>query len=134
MTEEQGIITGLGGVFVKCTDRAALLRWYQEVLKFPFDGHGANFPFPETDKKADRGYQVWAPFKSDSDYFGPSTKEFMINFRVRGIETLLKRLKSEGVSQVGELEVYDYGKFAWILDPEGTKIELWEQTTATPAS
>ncbi|MBL4790459.1 MAG: VOC family protein [Kordiimonadaceae bacterium] len=134
MTKEEGVITGIGGIFVKCTDRAKLLRWYQEVLKFPFDGYGASFSFPKTGDEKHGGYQVWAPFDSDTDHFSPSTKDFMINFRVRGLEALLKRLKAEGVEQMGEIDVYDYGKFAWILDPEGTKIELWEQTSPPPAN
>lgn len=69
---------------------------------------------------------MWAPFKADSEYFDPSEKDFMINFRVSDLDGLLKKLKSEGIEQVGKMAEYDFGRFAWIIDPEGTKIELWE--------
>ena len=69
---------------------------------------------------------MWSPFKENINYFEPSNKEFMINFRVENLEELLKILKEEGIEQIGEMQVYDYGKFAHIKDPEGTKIELWE--------
>ena len=68
----------------------------------------------------------WSPFQEDTKYFQPSEKEFMQNFRVENLEWLLDELKKEGVTIVGNMETYDYGKFAWILDPEGNKIELWE--------
>ena len=68
----------------------------------------------------------WSPFEKQTTYFKPSKKEFMMNFRVENLEELLTQLKKEGVTVVGDIETYDYGKFGWILDPEGNKIELWE--------
>jgi predicted enzyme related to lactoylglutathione lyase len=69
---------------------------------------------------------TWSPFPEQSTYFAPSSKEFMLNFRVANLEELLILLRQEGVEVVGEMQVYEYGKFGWILDPEGNKIELWE--------
>ena len=68
----------------------------------------------------------WSPFSEDTDYFSPSEKQFMMNFRVENLEELMAQLKEEGVTIIGEIQEYDYGKFGWILDPEGNKIELWE--------
>ena len=73
-----------------------------------------------------KGYTQWSPFEKDTKYFEPSEKEFMINFRVHDLENLLVEMKSKGVKILGEMESYEYGKFAHILDPEGNKIELWE--------
>ncbi len=132
MSEAEGVITGVGGIFFKCRDREGLVDWYQKKLGFPFDGAGASFVFREDDDPEKAGYFVWGPFKRESEYFRPSGKEFMINLRVRGLEALLARLQKMGVEQIGEIEEYDYGKFAWIMDPEGTKIELWEQLGEPP--
>lgn len=124
----KGKITGLGGVFVKCRDVDALVKWYREVLEFPFDGYGSNFLVD--DNKG--GYSVWGPFKQETEYFKPSQKEFMINLRVDDLDAFLKKLEAKGIELVGERESHDYGKFAWIVDPEGTKIELWEQVGEAP--
>jgi len=132
MSDVEGVITGVGGIFFKCRDRDNLVSWYQDKLGFPFDGAGASFVFREDDDPDKLGYFVWGPFKRESEYFRPSGKEYMINLRVRGIEKLLERLKKMGVEQIGEIEEFEYGKFAWIMDPEGTKIELWEQLGDPP--
>jgi predicted enzyme related to lactoylglutathione lyase len=132
MTDEKGVITGLGGVFVKSENTDELVKWYREKLGFPFDGYGSSFLMREADDPEKLGYNVWGPFKKETDYFKPSKKDFMINLRVRGLEALLKRLKQQGIEQVGEMEEFDYGRFAWIVDPEGTKIELWEQIGDPP--
>jgi predicted enzyme related to lactoylglutathione lyase len=84
------------------------------------------FEWKSTDTPEEKGQTVWNPFKADTKYFDPSTKEFMINYRVENLEELLVELKKEGVQVIGEMQVYDYGKFAHIMDPEGNKIELWE--------
>lgn len=133
MAEKQGKVTGLGGIFIKSNDTKSLVSWYREKLGFPFDGYGSNFLFREKENPNKLGYAVWGPFKQDTTYFEPSKKEFMINLRVEGLESLLMRLKVEGVEQIGEIEKHDYGHFAWIIDPEGTKIELWEQIGDPPA-
>lgn len=133
MTDKQkGRITGLGGIFVKCKNRNDLVAWYREKLGFPYDGYGSNFIFREDHSPDDQGYSVWGPFKDDTDYFQPSEKEFMINLRVENLEAYLEGLKAAGIQQIGDTVVEDYGKFAWIVDPEGTKIELWEQVGPVP--
>lgn len=130
--KSKGKVTGLGGIFVKSADRDKLTAWYREMLGFPFDGYGANFLFREDDAEGRRGYNVWGPFKQDTDYFKPSQKDFMINLRVDDLDALLEKLAAAGVKLVGEKEEYDYGKFAWVVDPDGTKIELWEQVGEPP--
>jgi predicted enzyme related to lactoylglutathione lyase len=84
------------------------------------------FEFRSTDQPDDKGYLVWSPFTEDTNYFDPSKKEFMINYRVENLVELLEQLRTDGVEIVGEIEEYEYGKFAHIVDPEGNKIELWE--------
>lgn len=132
MASEKGKVTGLGGIFVKCEDRENLVKWYREKLGFPYDGYGASFPFREDEAPEKRAYNVWGPFKQDTEYFDPSKREFMMNLRVDDLDALLVKLKAAGIEQVGEKEEHDYGKFAWIVDPEGTKIELWEQVGEPP--
>lgn len=132
MSDETGVVTGLGGIFVKSGNKDDLVKWYQEKLGFQFDGYGSNFPFREDSDPDKRGYSVWGPFKEETDYFQPSEKDFMINLRVKGLKELLVKLKANGVEQVGEMEEHDYGNFAWIIDPDGTKIELWEQVGEPP--
>ena len=132
MTEKKGKITGLGGVFVKSNDTKALVKWYREVLEFPYDGYGSSFPMREHSDPTTEGYNVWGPFKAETDYFSPSDKEFMINLRVQNLDDLMERLLAAGVKEVKEREEYDYGKFAWIVDPDGTKLELWEQVGPNP--
>lgn len=117
-------VIGFGGIFVKCKDPQQLKDWYRDHLGFNTDDHGATF-------HGGKGYTVWSTFKEDTDYFAPSGKEFMINLRVENLDWLLGELKKEGVEQLGEMQVYDYGKFAHIMDPEGTKIELWESNDET---
>lgn len=117
-------VTGLGGFFFKTKDAASLKSWYSKHLGFIIDEYGATFSWHK--ENGQKGYTVWSLFKEDTTYFNPGTKPFMINFRVENLEELLKTLKEEGIQVVGEMEVYEYGKFGWIQDPEGNKIELWE--------
>lgn len=132
MGDTRGKITGLGGVFVKSPDREKLVAWYRDVLGFPYDGYGANFLFRDAQAQEKVGYNVWGPFKDGTDYFEPSGKDFMINLRVDDLEAFLEKVRAAGVRLVGNVETYDYGKFAWIVDPDGTKIELWEQVGPAP--
>lgn len=125
-------VTGIGGVFVKTRDRDRLKQWYRDKLGIEVDEYGANFRFREHDDPKREGYAVWGVFASDTKYFAPGTREFMINFRVRDLDGLLKKLEKAGVERVGKVEDYPYGKFAWVLDPDGTKIELWEQKGPLP--
>ena len=119
-------VTGIGGVFFKTKDAENMKAWYEKNLGLVTNEYGSVFEFRSTDKPEDKGYLVWSPFAEDTKYFEPSTKEFMINYRVEYLEELLDQLEKEGVEIVGELEEFEYGKFAHIVDPEGNKIELWE--------
>jgi D-3-phosphoglycerate dehydrogenase len=122
-----GRITGLGGVFIKANDPKVLAEWYQRHLGINFNGQVyTDLPFTGEDGKALPGYNVLSFFKADSDYFAPSEKQTMLNLRVEGLFALLDKLKAEGVTIVGDPMDEDYGKFGWILDLEGNKIELWE--------
>lgn len=121
-------VTGLGGVFFKCNDVKAVKAWYEKHLGMTMDDYGHSFQWKELDKPeaSAPALTAWSPFKSDTKHFAPSEKQFMFNYRVENLVELLKALKAEGVTIVGEMEEHSYGKFAWILDPEGNKIELWE--------
>lgn len=119
-------VTGVGGVFFKCKDPDAVKEWYKTHLGFPTDQYGAMFTFLNIDKPTQQGHLQWSPFKQDTDYFQPSEKEFMINYRVENLEELVEELKAQGVTILDEIAVYDYGKFVHILDLENNKIELWE--------
>lgn len=119
-------VTGLGGIFFKCRNPEEMKSWYQKHLGIQSDQYGTRFEWRYTDQTDKKGYTVWSPFSDDTDYFNPSTKQFMINYRVENLKELINILRREGVQVVGEIEEYDYGKFGWILDPEGNKVELWE--------
>ena len=122
-----GKITGLGGVFIKANDPKVLAEWYQQHLGINFNGNVyTDFPLTDEQGKVLPGSNVLSFFKVDTDYFDPSKKQTMLNLRVEGLFELLDKLKAEGVEIVGEPMDEDYGKFGWILDPEGNKIELWE--------
>ena len=117
-------VTGLGGFFFKAKDPDASKSWYNQHLGLDTDQYGYTFWWK--DKQGNDFSTQWSPMDQKTEYFQPSEKQFMMNFRVENLEELLKVLKTEGVEVVGEMETYDYGKFGWILDPEGNKIELWE--------
>lgn len=117
-------VTGIGGVFFKAKDPGALLDWYRKHLGIDTDEYGWSFKW-EADNLPAPMTQLGV-FSAETDYFTPSSQPFMINFRVEDLDELLRVLKAEGVTIVGEPQVYDYGKFGWILDPEGNKIELWQ--------
>ena len=119
-------VTGIGGVFFKCEDPGKMKNWYQEHLGIESDEYGATFTWRDRDDPELVCYTAWSPFDSHTRYFHPSGKDFMFNYRVENLEELLATLSKEGVKVVGEIEEYDYGKFGWIMDPEGNKIELWE--------
>ncbi len=119
-------VTGLGGVFFKCQDPEKLSAWYERHLGIESDQSGAVFKWRDVDDPQKKCLTVWGPFPAESKYFDPSGKPFMFNYRVENLEALLEVLRAEGVTIVGNVEEYEYGKFGWILDPEGNKIELWE--------
>lgn len=119
-------VTGIGGIFFKCKDPQQMKDWYGKHLGLPTDEYGAMFAFREEDNPEKKGYLQWSPFKQETDYFAPSEKDFMINYRVVNMEALVEELKEAGVTVVDDIETFEYGKFVHILDPEGNKIELWE--------
>jgi len=122
--ETEAKVTGVGGFFFKSENPAALREWYKKHLGMDTNDYGCTFTWK--DGKGNDAATQWSPFAADTNYFEPSQKQFMQNFRVQNFDILIEQLKKEGVSLVGEPESYDYGKFGWILDPEGNKIELWE--------
>jgi len=119
-------VTGIGGIFFKSSDPGKIKDWYHKNLGLVIDAHGSPFEFRNVDDPEQINYLQWSPFKMDTDYFEPSKKEFMINYRVADLERLVAELQKEGVTICDEIETYDYGKFVHIMDPDGNKIELWE--------
>lgn len=120
-------VTGIGGVFLKAKDAKALAKWYDQHLGIPFgENLYMTFRWVNEPDPSVPGSTVFSFFKSDSKYFDPSPSPFMINFRVKDIVALLDQLRKDGVTIAGEMAEEGYGKFAWIVDPEGNKVELWE--------
>ncbi|RBL90251.1 VOC family protein [Chitinophaga flava] len=119
-------VTGIGGIFFKCNDAAAMNDWYTKNLGIPATDYGATFYWRDIDNPEKTGSTTWSPFPDDTSYFAPSQKNFMINYRVENIERLVEELKSNGVVITDDIKTYEYGKFVHILDPEGNAIELWE--------
>ncbi len=120
-------VTGLGGIFFKSKNPQALGAWYKEHLGIAVEEWGgAAFRWATPEKPATTGTTVWSPFKDDSDYFAPSHASFMINYRVEDLHALLAQLRSEGCEVEAKVQESEYGKFGWVMDPEGNKIELWQ--------
>ncbi|MBT8321344.1 MAG: VOC family protein [Eudoraea sp.] len=117
-------VTGLGGFFFKTRNPDMIKDWYRDRLGLNTDQYGCTFWWKDDSGKSCS--TQWSPFKEDTSYFDPSEKSYMMNFRVENLVELLDTLKEEGVTVIGEMQEYDYGKFGWIMDPEGNKIELWE--------
>ncbi len=121
-------VTGIGGVFFKSEDPQKLKDWYGRHLGMSMTPWGCTFQWIDiADKDAKAPARTeWSPFQRDTDYFAPSDKPYMFNYRVENLTELLEALRAEGVTVVGKMEEFSYGKFGWIIDPEGNKIELWE--------
>lgn len=119
-------VTGIGGIFFKCKDPKKMTAWYQQHLGLNTNPYGATFEWFEGPDSSTKAQTQWSPFPETTKYFDPSTRDFMINYRVENLEVLVEELKKEGVTIVDEIETYDYGKFVHILDAEGNKVELWE--------
>ena len=117
-------VTGIGGLFFKTNNPKKLKEWYKSHLGFNVDDWGATFWWKTSEGK--KASTQWSPFENETSYFSPSTKDYMFNYRVDNLVELLQKLNEEIVTSVGDIEEYEYGKFGWILDPEGNKIELWE--------
>ena len=123
-------VTGIGGVFFKCKDPEKVKEWYSKHLGLAMDQYGTSFEWRQGDDPKKYGFTQWSAFSDSTDYFEPSEKDFMINYRVQDLEKLVTDLKEEGVTILDSVESYDYGKFVHILDNEGNKIELWEPVDA----
>ena len=119
-------VTGIGGIFFKAQDPTSLKQWYNTHLGIDAGQYGATFEWRDKDDSTKSGQTVWSPFPADTNYFAPSTKPFMINLQVENLDEILTQLKAEGVDVDPKVESYDYGKFGWIMDPEGNRVELWE--------
>jgi catechol 2,3-dioxygenase-like lactoylglutathione lyase family enzyme len=120
-------VTGLGGVFYKAADPDRSRAWYQETLGIGGEW-GAIFPFK---KDYPEGYSLLSPFKAETDYFAPSESPFMINLRVDDLDAMVAELEAKGIDILGRQDE-EYGTFAWILDPDGIKVELWQQKGPAP--
>jgi predicted enzyme related to lactoylglutathione lyase len=119
-------VTGIGGIFFKCKDPKKVREWYQAHLGLNTNQYGSVFEWYQGADSTKKGFSQWSPFKETTRYFEPSTKEFMINYRVENLTALVEELKKEGVTVTDTITTYDYGKFVHIMDIEGNKIELWE--------
>jgi predicted enzyme related to lactoylglutathione lyase len=120
-------VTGIGGIFFKARDRAALAAWYRDRLGVPVqDWHGAMFQLADDGSPGAQGYTVWSLFASDSTYFGAGPQTFMVNFRVDDLDALLASLRAAGCAVDEKTHADDFGKFGWVTDPEGNRVELWQ--------
>ncbi|CAN5222364.1 hypothetical protein BH09BAC3_BH09BAC3_37880 [soil metagenome] len=121
-------VTGLGGVFFKSSNPKELNQWYAEHLGIEATQWGCNFLWHDANNPNERvpAITVWNPFAEDTTYFNPGKSDFMFNYRVLNLVELLKTLEASGVQLAGTMEEFSYGKFGWIIDPDGNKIELWE--------
>lgn len=121
-------VTGIGGIFFFSDNPQETREWYAKNLGIEVNEWGSTFESRNIDNPDEVNSLQWSPFKKGSEYFAPSKKEFMINYRVQNIEGLVDKLKENGVNVLDSIAVYEYGKFIHIMDSEGNKIELWEPT------
>lgn len=120
-------VTGIGGIFFKSQDPDSLREWYRAHLGIESAGSsGAFFQWRDADNPEQEGMTIWSAFPDNTPYFNPSKAPFMINYRVADLDSLLSLLREEGVEIDPKVDDTEYGKFAWIMDPEGNRIELWE--------
>lgn len=119
-------VTGIGGIFFSSDKPEKTKQWYAENLGLEVNPWGSTFEFRNANRPDEINYLQWSLFEQGSEYFSPSKKDFMINYRVQNIEGLVNKLKANGVTILDSIETFDYGKFVHIMDDEGNKIELWE--------
>ena len=124
--QEMKKVTGIGGIFFKCKDPNRMREWYKTHLGFNTNKYGTVFEWYQGADSTKKGFTQWSPFGEKTKYFEPSTKDFMINYRVENMEALVVGLKKDGITVVDTIQTVDYGKFVHILDVEGNKVELWE--------
>lgn len=126
-------VTGIGGVFFKSKDPDRLREWYRKHLGIDAQSWGYSFKWSEDPRHSD-GSTAWSIFPADTKYFEPGTSPFMINFRVADLHELLKQLRAEGVDVDSKTDDSEFGKFGWVMDPDGNRVELWEPPApANPA-
>jgi glyoxylase I family protein len=130
-TEQRGRILGIGGVFLKSANRDQMREWYAKHLGLVDKGSGAMLPWREHDDPQKEHVTVWTVFPTSTDYFAPG-QPFMVNYIVDNMDALLDRLKQEGVKIDSKRMDESYGRFAWIYDSDGNKIELWQPLNAKP--
>jgi predicted enzyme related to lactoylglutathione lyase len=121
-------VTGIGGIFFKSASPEKLYEWYEKhlgITRSP-DGSGVMFEWRDAQDSDKKGLTIWSIFPRNTKYFGSSNSALMINYRVDDMDALLKALEAEGVEIDPHREDHEYGRFAWITDPDGTRIELWE--------
>ena len=123
---QQGRILGVGGIFFKSPNQQQMREWYASHLGLADTGHGAMLPWREKDNPESEQITVWSIFPGNSKYFEPSSASFMLNYIVDDLDALLDRLAKEGVQIDPKRQDESYGRFAWIYDPDGNKIELWQ--------
>lgn len=121
-------VTGIGGIFFKAADPKALSAWYRDHLGLDVSQWGGSV-FKWGGDNSPEGMTIWSPFAQDTDYMAPSSSSFMINFRVDDLDALLEALRSEGCNVLDKTETSEQGKFGWVMDPEGNKVELWQAPT-----
>jgi catechol 2,3-dioxygenase-like lactoylglutathione lyase family enzyme len=120
-------VTGIGGIFIKSPDPARLRDWYQKHLGIPVEAWGGTaFQWAGPENPDGRGATVWNVFEASSNYFNPSPAPFMVNYRVADLRALVAALRAEGCQVDDKVDESEYGKFGWVVDPDGNKIELWE--------
>jgi predicted enzyme related to lactoylglutathione lyase len=120
-------VTGIGGIFFTSKNPVRLRDWYQEHLGIDvLDWGGTAFPWTDADGKPAGGMTIWSIGDSEGSPFSPSTAPFMVNYRVADVHALVTALKAEGCNVLDKIEELEYGKFAWVIDPDGNKVELWE--------
>ncbi len=119
-------VTGIGGIFFKCSDPNQTKNWYRDHLGLETDTWGTNFEWRQTENPDKKGFTQWSPASEKSNHFKPSQKGFMVNYRVDNLEALASELREAGVEILDEIESLPYGKFLHIMDCDGVKVELWE--------
>lgn len=120
-------VTGIGGVFFHAKDPKALCAWYKRHLGMDIQEWGGTaFTWTDADGKPTGGTTIWSVGGADSNQFAPSTSNFMINYRVDDLASLLQALRAEGCQVLEKTDDSEYGKFGWVMDPEGNKVELWQ--------
>jgi predicted enzyme related to lactoylglutathione lyase len=128
---QQGRILGIGGIFFKSANKQEMKEWYAKHLGFADKGYGVMLPWREADNPENEQMTIWSIFPADTKYMEPSSASFMVNYIVDDLDALLERLEKEGVQIDPKRQDESYGRFAWIYDPDGNKIELWQPIKAS---